>query len=120
MAQHLAQAVPLNAEQLGSEHVVLLAFPLLGKHAAVRTTHKEVADSIETYKSQLEQEGRPYMEGLYRHIFRIAGAYQMELEDDTEDKRQAWVDFCNDVVILYTMRYALTGQHIHVTTRVPD
>ena len=116
IASHYANAVPMTMEQVGGEHAEVMAFPLVGKHAVVRTTHREVRQGVAAHTATLREYGRPYLEGLYQHIYRIAMAYKMEMNDDTDAKKRAWQDFCNDVVILYTMRHVLTGKPIHITS----
>ena len=114
MASHRARGVPMNVEQAGGDHANLLAYPLVSKHAAVLASHADVVEGITVYSDYLRRNGREWLAGLYRHVLAVATAYDLELCDDTDAKRRAWQEFCNDIVKLYTMRYVLTGEQIAI------
>lgn len=107
------QEVLMKPEQVGA-HVYVRAFPLTGKHAVVRTTHKLIEEQMKDVDRQLVSHGRAWSQGLYRHIYCQAIDHKLQLVDDTAEKRQSWQDFCDDVVLLCVMRYVLFGKHIPV------
>ena len=103
----------MTAEQLGPIAYVR-AFPLTGKHAVVRTTHELIATHIDTVRRERALHGNDWSRGFYRHIYVQALDHRLQLVDDTEEKKRSWQNFCNDVVLLYAMRYVLFDKLIPV------
>ena len=92
----------------------LLAFPLVGKHAIVRTTHEIIDMNLEGWGREMRMRGKPALSAVYQRLLARAVAYEMELVDVTAAKRDAWQCFCDNVCELYTMRFVLTGQGIPI------
>ena len=107
------KGTPMTAEQLGPNAYVQ-AFPLLGKNAIVRTTHEEIADQIDTCRREMAIFGRDKLHCIYRHIYKVAIDYQIQVVDDSEEKKKNWQNFCDDVVLLCVLRLVLFGKLIPV------
>ena len=111
------EARAVRSEDMGGDEVVIYvdAFPITGKHIAVRTTHGEVMDAVQTFRDLGADRAQDTYRSAYRAVMDVDGMALATLaEADGADAEAVgrWVDYCNDVVICHAARAVLFNKPI--------
>ncbi len=102
---------------MGGDEVVIYvdAFPITGKHIAVRTTNGEVTDAVQTFRDLGADRAHDTYRSAYRAVMDVDGTAVATLaEADGADAAAVgrWADYCNDAVICHAARAVLFNKPI--------
>ena len=93
----------------------VMAFPVVGIEAIVRTTHPEITAKVNDFRDQATSEAdRDRLQELYWTTHSRA---MHRLQDrDTSHSTAEWTAFCEDIVTLSVLRYILHREPVAVAT----
>jgi hypothetical protein len=81
------------------------------KEYVIQTTHKEVIDSINSFKNETNEVNKRVFKNIYTSIVQYDKnkLHQLYLNKDED-----WNNFCNDVLLFYTCRFVLFGEKMYI------
>ena len=104
-----------HADEISPDQILFMdAFPITGVEGiTIQTTHEQVMDSIKEAEKLTEEEQKE----VYRSVIRAlmeAVLDRRAFDRIYEENGETWQDFCNDLLIGYTLRFKLFQKEIPI------